>query len=123
GGGLGARPDDRGQRGRVPRDRVRPARRGASGAAVDGNAGAGPGHLPAGGHLTDRGAGRAPRRGGGGGAGGRRPRHGDGVVELRLQVGGGGRAGQPADAVPDVLDRRPGHDDPTDAAGQAGGRG
>ena len=43
--------------------------------------------------------------------------HGDGAVQLRLEVGRGGRGGQRGDVLPDVLDRRPRRDDPPDAPG------
>ena len=91
------------------RDRVRPARgRAARPSGRWRPRVLGQDDLAAGDHLADRRAGGAPGRGGGGGAGGGRARHGDGAVELRLQVGGGGRAANRRDDVlPDVLDRRP----------------
>ena len=58
----------------------------------------------------DRGAGRAPRRRGRGRPGRGGPRHRDGAELVRQQAGRGGGRGQPADVLPDVLDRRPGPD-------------
>ena len=52
----------------------------------------------------DRGAGRAPRRRGRGRAGRRRTWHGGRPELVREQAGRGGRRGQPADLLPDVLD-------------------
>ncbi len=80
---------------------------GLSDEAGAGHDGDGPAHLDAGADLADRRAGRRPRRRGGRGPRRRQPRHRDGSQLVRQQAHRGGRRGQPADLLPDVLVRHP----------------
>ena len=70
----------------------------------------------------DRRAGGAPRRRGRRRPRRRRPRGGDGAVLLRQQADRGGRRGQPADLLPDVLGRHPRGDARPDGARPPGRR-
>ena len=95
--------DARGQRRGVRRARVRAARRRPAGERDLATTVMGQAIVAAGDDLADRRAGGAPRRRGRGRARGGRARHGDGAELVREQAGRGGRRGQPADVLPDVL--------------------
>ena len=79
--------------------------------------GDGPGDLVPRPHLPHRRPGRPPRRRGRHGRRRRRPRHRHGSELLRQHAGRGRRGGQPADLLPDLLDR---HAGPDRGAGRAG---
>ena len=83
----------------------------------------GPADVDAGPDQPDRRAGGAPRRRGRGRPRRRGPRRGDGALLVREQADRGGRRGQPADLLPDVLGRHPRGDAGPHGARPAGRRG
>ena len=90
--------------------------------AEHGRDGHGPAHVDAGHDQPDRRAGGAPRRRGRRRPRRRGPRRGDGPVVVRQQADRGGRRGQPADVLPDVLGRHPRGDARPHGAGPPGRR-
>ncbi len=114
---LRAGPHARGQHHRLLRAGLRAARGRPGPQPGPGHQGHGPGDLLSRPHLAHRGPGRPPRRRGRHGGRGRRPRYRHGPQLVRQHAGRGRRRGQPADLLPDLLDR---HAGPDRGAGRAG---